>query len=68
MKYVIEYQIGGEITIDTGDTDWSAEELRNSVAMAIDDAESAALDRMQDEFDDCEVDGEVASEYKLRRI
>lgn len=69
MKYVVEYQMGGEITIDTEGTDWSIPELEGIVQLAIDSSESSTIDRIIEEFDDCEIVGEPAvSEYTLRRL
>lgn len=68
MKYIVEWQMGGEITIDTEGTDWTPEELDSQVTQALTEAESEVVQCVVDEFDDCEVADETVSEYKLRRL
>lgn len=69
MKYIVEWQAGGEIHIDTAGTDWSPEELETNVGNALDDIGERAFDNVVDEFDDCEVSGDTGEvEFKLRRI
>lgn len=69
MRYIVEYQMGGEVEIDLEGTDWLPEEIDSQVSQALDAAAEAAADRIADEFDDCEVNGEPAGvEYSLRRV
>lgn len=68
MKYIVEWQMGGEIEIDTEGTDWTPEELESQVAESLSEAEDKAVECFTDEFDDCDITPETVSEYKLRRI
>lgn len=69
MKYVVEYQMGGEVEIDLEGTDWLPEEIDSQVSQALDSAAEAPADRIAEEFEDCEVNGEPATaEYSLRRV
>lgn len=69
MKFTIEYELKGEIEIDTDGTDWLAEEVDMQVSQAIIAACDAPVDRVSEEFDDCEILGEPAeADYSVQRI
>lgn len=69
MRYKIEWQAGGELTIDTGGTDWTPEELESQVDQAINEAVDRVAEAVADEFDECEVDqDESVYEVKTRRL
>lgn len=69
MKYIVEWQAGGELTIDTEGTDWTPEELIAQVDQAVSDAVDKISDAVVDEFDDCDVEAdEAVYECKPRRI
>lgn len=67
-RYRIEWQIGGEITIDTGSTDWTRGEVDMLVGQALLSAEDRTLDEVAGEFDDCGVEGDSISEYTIREL
>lgn len=69
MRYKIEWQAGGDLEINTEGTSWSPDELVAQVEEAIGEALDGVLERVKEEFDDCDVSGdEAAFECKPRRI
>lgn len=69
MKYEIEWQAVGQLTIDTEGTDWTPDELQMQVQEAISGAVDEIANAVVDEFDDCDVDtDEAVFEVKPRRL
>lgn len=69
MKYEIEWQAGGELTIDTEGTDWTPDELIVQVDQTVAEAVDKIVIAVEDEFDDCDVEAdEPVYETKPRRI
>lgn len=68
-RYSIEWQMGGEVIIDTADSDWTPGEVEMQAGQAVLSASDAVADAVGDEFDDCNVHADpVDPTYKIRKL
>lgn len=67
-RYRIEWQMGGEISIDTGDSDWTPDEVQSQATQVVMRMVDEVIDAVADEFDDCDVSGEGTDETKVVRL
>lgn len=67
-RYIVEWQMGGEIAINTDGTDWTPGEVEMQVSQSLIAAVDRVVDEVADEFDDCQVRGDGTDEFTLRRL
>lgn len=63
--YRIEWQMGGEILLDTDGTDWTPSEVHMQIGQAIMGCQEKVADAVADEFDDCDVEGDGTEEWTI---
>lgn len=68
MKYVVDWSMNGKISIDTDGTDWSAEEFVATLTSAFAEAAEKVGRHIEEEFEDCDVDGSGEVDVQPRRI